>query len=459
MVKGKFIKHIIQEFRSIAESLADPIQESIIRIQTEWEKTDILNWLGGQNNSRKIYWSDRDKCCEVGGIGMAHRVSGENIDDFSNLFNRLDGFLSNGEQHLKYYGGIRFNYKVDADALWHKFHTFDFIIPEYELLRSKDKYYLAVNIHLKDSDKVEDKIAGLERKLNALSFYAHPMTINFPELDKRLDIPNRKEWSKRIDQVYSMFASGELDKIVLARKSILNFNSALNPIHVVKRLKESNPNAFHFCIQEDDGVSLIGATPERLYKRNQRQIFTEAIAGTRPRGKTAERDSQLKKELLSCEKDLREHRYVVDKIKSVIADTCTEILSDKEVNIIENAHVQHLCYKMQGKLKDNITDAYLLRNIHPTPAVGGYPSDIALNKIEKMEKFDRGWYAGPVGWVNHSAAEFAVALRSGLIYGNKLALFAGAGIVDGSKADEEWDEIENKIYNFMQILKNHKNAG
>ncbi|MEZ4744549.1 MAG: chorismate-binding protein [Calditrichia bacterium] len=90
--------------------------------------------------------------------------------------------------------------------------------------------------------------------------------------------------------------------------------------------------------------------------------------------------------------------------------------------------------------------------LHPTPAVGGYPKDLALPKISELEPFDRGWYAGPIGWFSKNAAEFAVAIRSGMVYHNKLLLYAGAGIVPGSEPEKEWDELENKISNFMRAL-------
>jgi menaquinone-specific isochorismate synthase len=458
MKKNDIVRNIVDEFQEMAEHLNREVDESIIRVQVEWEKTDILDWLAIQDDLRKIYWSDRDKCCEMGGIGVVHRICGDNIDDFSHLFKRLESFLSNSDHHLRYYGGIRFNYQVRPDELWQKFNTFDFVIPKFELLRTADNYFFAANILIKKGEKISSKVVELKKQLKLLPVKSQPLKINFPKLVKRSDMPDWNQWRRGIDQAYKMFKDGELDKIVLARKTTLTFDNKLDTIQVIKQLKKTNPNAFHFCFQQNEGISFIGATPERLYKRDQRKVYTEAVAGTRARGKTAEHDAFLKEELLSCEKDLREHQYVVDKIRSVLLKTCRNVITDEKVNIIENTYVQHLCYKMQGELKEGITDAQLLRNIHPTPAVGGYPADIALQKIDEMENFDRGWYAGPVGWVNHSAAEFAVALRSGLIDNDSLSLFAGAGIVDGSKAADEWDEIDNKIGNFIQILRSRNDA-
>ena len=98
-------------------------------------------------------------------------------------------------------------------------------------------------------------------------------------------------------------------------------------------------------------------------------------------------------------------------------------------------------------------DADLISALHPTPAVGGYPSDIAVHEIQRLEPFRRGWYAAPVGWVSRTGAEFAVAIRSGLVHGNTVSVYSGAGIVSGSVPAEEWEEIEAKIGDFQKVVR------
>jgi menaquinone-specific isochorismate synthase len=90
--------------------------------------------------------------------------------------------------------------------------------------------------------------------------------------------------------------------------------------------------------------------------------------------------------------------------------------------------------------------------LHPTPAVGGHPTSDALKAIRDLEPFDRGWYAGPVGWIGSRGAEFAVALRCGLVRRDTLSLYSGCGIVEGSKPDAEWKEIEQKISDFIRVF-------
>jgi len=125
---------------------------------------------------------------------------------------------------------------------------------------------------------------------------------------------------------------------------------------------------------------------------------------------------------------------------------------DDDVSVRKLTHVQHLYCRFRGTLVDDISDSVLLSKLHPTPAVGGYPREKIQEEIASLEPFDRGWYAGPVGWVGHDAAEFAVAIRSALICGNRVSLYSGAGIVEGSSPENEWDEVENKIGGLIEVM-------
>ena len=116
------------------------------------------------------------------------------------------------------------------------------------------------------------------------------------------------------------------------------------------------------------------------------------------------------------------------------------------------AQGRHLVSRIEGLLAEGVTTLDILETLHPTPAVGGTPRPDALDAIRRLEPFDRGWYAGPVGWIGPDAAEFAVALRCGLVWPRRLSLFSGAGIVSGSTPEAEWDEIEHKIVSFTQVL-------
>ena len=139
-------------------------------------------------------------------------------------------------------------------------------------------------------------------------------------------------------------------------------------------------------------------------------------------------------------------------IREALEPLCEELEIEDRVSEMMLARGRHLRSKVRGTLRDGVTDAALLDAMHPTPAVGGHPRSEALEKIKALEPFDRGWYAGPVGWIGQEDSEFAVGIRSGLVRGRTLALFSGAGIVAGSVPDEEWAEIEQKIGDFTGMF-------
>ncbi len=176
------------------------------------------------------------------------------------------------------------------------------------------------------------------------------------------------------------------------------------------------------------------------------------MAGTRPRGATKDDDDALRASLLTSDKDQREHAYVRDSIEAVLNAYCESVTVDQEASEMRLARGRHLVSRVTGVLSTPVSDFELVEKLHPTPAVGGHPTATAVSVIRDLERFDRGWYAGPVGWVGRDAAEFAVALRCGLVSGNQLSLFSGAGIVKGSEPDLEWQEIEQKIVDFVNVI-------
>jgi menaquinone-specific isochorismate synthase len=226
------------------------------------------------------------------------------------------------------------------------------------------------------------------------------------------------------------------------------FDGDLDPTLLLESLKAATPGGFHFYAEPEDGAAFIGASPERLYRRDGRSVESEAVAGTRPRGVSSEDDDGLRDDLLHSAKDLSEHSYVRTGIQESLAPLCEELQMDQDISDMKLARGRHLRSNVRGTLREGVTDAGLLDALHPTPAVGGYPRGGAMEEIRALEPFDRGWYAGPVGWIGADASEFAVGIRSGLVRGRTLALFSGAGIVAGSVPDQEWAEIEQKIGDF-----------
>ena len=149
---------------------------------------------------------------------------------------------------------------------------------------------------------------------------------------------------------------------------------------------------------------------------------------------------------------------MLNEIQKNLDNLCESSRRLSSNTIIKQAYVQHLYAQFRGVLKSDIFDNRILNAMHPTPAVAGTPKSAAMRYIRELEDFDRGWYAGPVGWLSRNSSSFAVAIRSALVQSRQMFIYAGAGIVRESRADDEWQEIENKIMNYTRLITGNDNT-
>jgi menaquinone-specific isochorismate synthase len=425
-------------FDAAKKAMADLIRAytpspGITRIEIKIKPIDQLDWLAAQKDTIKVFGANQDDSAAIAGVGCAVDCKGKGKVDFAKVFKILRQPLSPQYPYLQWYGGFSFDEKV-----WDRFGAWHFVLPRFELARNQDKMIFCCNLNQTTSiPKVLKELADLKAPVSIKRF---ELTVK-----KRKDSPGPKQWAGQVDDVLDAISKGLLQKVVLARKTDLLFQSAPNPWVMLKCLKKVTPNSYHFGFDFGKGTFL-GASPERLYKRFGRQIESEALAGTKPR-------SLSSKTLQDSSKDLHEHQVVVDYINHALRPLCQRLSFDKKPHVLSISSGHHLNSKFMGQLKDGVTDADILQSMHPTPALGGSPKTIALTTISRLEPFKRGWYGAPIGYVGLDWAEFVVGIRSGLVKGNNLSIYAGAGIVKGSKPQDEWQEIENKISNFVKIIK------
>ncbi|HEX8386295.1 MAG TPA: isochorismate synthase, partial [Rubricoccaceae bacterium] len=219
----------------------------------------------------------------------------------------------------------------------------------------------------------------------------------------------------------------------------------------------ATPRCFHVLVAPDGGSAFVAATPERLFRLDGRRLQTEAVAGTRPRAAHDADDDRLLGELMASEKDGREHAFVRDAIVERLGPLADRVRVDGAPTAMTLALGRHLRTGIEADLAPTTSALDVLRALHPTPAVGGTPREAAREAIGHLEPFDRGLYAGAVGWIGRDAeggeaAEFAVGIRSALVRGRAVSLYSGAGIVAGSDPAAEWAEIEHKIGDFVRVL-------
>ncbi len=268
---------------------------------------------------------------------------------------------------------------------------------------------------------------------------------------RRTFSPNHEKWIEGVKKSVDAIIHQELQKVVLARTVTLELEATPNPFAIAAALQLKAEGAFVFCIQTPE-FSFLGASPERLFSRKGKEILSEAIAGTRKRGKTPEEDETLKRELLASAKDMRELSPIQTYLNQVLSPICKAPIIFSPISVHAAQNVQHLYSRCSALLNDGITDEEILERLHPTPALCGTPKEKALKLIEELEPFQRGLYGGAIGWKTPEASEWIVGIRSCLIQGKTATLFSGTGIVEGSDPEEEWEELDQKLRLYEGIL-------
>lgn len=430
-------------FNSAKEVLTDFIRayhpsKDVCRLEVKILPIDQMDWLAAQKAAVKVFGANQDDSAAIAGVGEAISLCGSKGVKFAEVLPQLRWYLNPAHPYLQWYGGFCFDAPSD-DKLWEGFGSWRFVMPRFELARDKDRMIFSCNL-----TGVIDHEAVI-KELHQLRVVPHPEPAGNFKVRLRLDSPKSVDWTQMVKETLGGVGRGDYQKLVLARKTDLLFENVLNPWTMLKTLKKVTPESYHFAFQFGRSIFL-GASPERLYKRRGRQIFSEALAGTKP-------NQTRPQVLLNSVKDRHEHKLVVQAIADALKPLCKDLkfASRPSIKTLSNGH--HLITRFQGRLKEGVKDENILDSLHPTPAVGGAPRPQALKVIRRMEPFDRGWYAGPLGYVGLDWVEFVVGIRSGVVRGKKLSVFAGAGIVEGSKASDEWKEIDNKISNFIKIIK------
>lgn len=267
-------------------------------------------------------------------------------------------------------------------------------------------------------------------------------------VESRVD---RASWRAQVHTLLDAIAAGTLVKAVLAREVVVSSDAPFDTRAVAKRLRRTQGGCFVFAA---DG--LVGATPELLVQRRGPTVVSRPMAGTIARGATGPADAAAEAALAASAKDGWEHRLVVDAVAEDLRGAGVDVTTVTGPQVARLATMSHLATTITGHFERStpaISALELACELHPTPAVGGEPREVALTLLRELEPFDRHRYAGPVGWVDaRGDGTWGVALRCAEIDGLQARLVAGAGIVAGSDPDVEWAETQAKLVPMLQAL-------
>ena len=345
------------------------------------------------------------------------------------------------------FGGFAFDPLSPRTQLWTEFPGGLLILPRFLLSYNANHVTLTINNMIQATDNIELRVLKIEEDLRQLqTAIEHNPNIPREQTPSQFSIHEKRpasEWMAMVAKVVERIRQGAFEKVVLAREIQLEMDDPTEVFDInltLQRLRESYPTAYVFAIQRGERF-FVGATPERLVLAQNGQIHTMALAGSVRRGETEIEDAQLGVELLQSEKDKNEHAIVVTTVLEALKNHCANVHVSAAPQLLKLKNLQHLQTPITGDLIPGRCILDVMADLHPTPAVGGFPRQAALEEIRNTEQLDRGWYAGPLGWIGASGhGEFAVALRSGLVDGAKATLFAGCGIVSHSEPPVEYAE-------------------
>jgi isochorismate synthase len=357
-------------------------------------------------------------------------------------------------------GGFSFD-QSPPSTVWLGFAPASLVVPRVAVLTTPHGSLVTVSVIIQPAD---DASAGVEDALAALSRLARPRARDAapePSAAQRMppaveELRPAAEWRAIVAEAAAAARRGALRKVVVAR-GVRVRTGAVDPAQVLARLRAEYPSCTLFAISRSDPDGeprwFVGATPERLVRARGGVITAMALAGSAPRGSREDEDRRLGETLLASAKDRVEHRIVVDVIREALAATCDAVAIDEAPVLLKLSNVQHLHTPIAARMRDGVSVLDLVARLHPTPAVGGVPRDDAIAWLRRHERLDRGWYAGPIGWIDrHGEGEFAVAIRSALLGRGEALLFAGCGIVSDSVPAFEYAESRLKLRPMLSAL-------
>jgi menaquinone-specific isochorismate synthase len=350
-------------------------------------------------------------------------------------------------------GGFAFDPEGASSASWSSFKPASMTLPEISLCRQGDEVFLTVNVVVSPGDDADSIAERVQARLAGLR--SDPMPLLDPHLMERPEIRSvlpPGDFEDAVEAATERIEGGEMSKVVLAREVTVEAAAAHDPAAIFGALREQFPSCFCFCAGTPE-AAFLGASPELLIRRSGAGASTVALAGSTRRSSDPAVDDHLGEQLLRSDKNRREQRIVAERIVRKLRPHAVWVETATEPEVVKVANIQHLATPILAQLAESHSAVELAGILHPTPAVGGEPWPEAEQTIADLERMDRGWYAGPVGWMDATEdGEFCVALRSALLRDREARLFAGVGVVAGSDPAAELEETEVKLQALLPLL-------
>lgn len=435
--------HPYKNFSSIVNNL-----QAKKKVFFFWQKPDEDYTILGIDNLYSVQSYDKNRT----------EVSKSEIEKWANNYiNNFDDYKLKSTP--LFMGGMKFSPEGNSpNTIWTDYADSDWFIPKIILLKLNQQVYVIHNF-IKENQSNKELLNTLFEHENIIDNLERDITESANETIEESSLNNAKEkeeWISKVNSALQQIASGAYKKVVLSRRIKLKLSSEPSLYEKLKKLANNYPRCYIFAYAKNESI-FFGASPEKLAKISDGWVEADALAGSTPRGKNKDEDEKLAMELLLSKKNLNEQNAVVEFITNSFSSFTEKIIFDEKPVIRKLSNIQHLWTPIKAKLKPGNTIFSILKEIHPTPAICGVPWTNALNFIRATEGYNRGLYAGIIGWFNfEQQGEFAVSIRSALLKKNDLYAFAGCGIVEGSDPEQEFEETELKLKPILSLFDNEK---
>jgi len=435
-----------------------------VTVETEIGDPCAVAFASRLASDRWFCWEQPDREFALAGLGVAHEAASRGPRRFGDVAEqclRTGGdAIVDEPQGLPagagpvWLGGFAFGADGGSSSTWSSLAPGSLILPELSLCRNGDRTFLTVNAVVQPGEDPEQRSEALAARLAGLRSEA-PLPMLDPHPTAQAEIRSARppgDFEAAVAAATARIEAGEMSKVVLAREVVVGAGAAHDPAALFGAMRVQFPACFCFCVGTPE-AAFIGASPELLVRRSGASVSTVALAGSTRRSSDPAVDDHLGEQLLRSDKDRREQRIVAKRIVRALRPHAVWVEAAEEPEIVKVANIQHLATPVIAQLAEPRSAIELAGMLHPTPAVGGEPWATAAAAIADLEGMDRGWYAGPVGWMDATEdGEFCVALRSALLRDREAHLFAGVGVVAGSDPAAELAETEIKLQALLPLL-------
>jgi isochorismate synthase len=467
------LQNLVYEAARLAKSVCHSVVMSLVQKIDNQDPLAVFESFATIQSGERFFWQQREQQKALVGAGTVTAITTSGSCQFSVAEqawhilskNALIAYAPNtpalSSRGPLLFGGFTFDPLAPTTSLWSGFADGSLVLPHLLFQQEQEQTTLTISILVHAEDDTQDVASNLLWESQKTKIGLEKLAYQKPDFaeykQKQFSTSTTMpphEWRELVVKAVQLIKQEEAyRKIVLARSvQAVSSDGAFNEASLLSDLRQNYPEASVFAVERHEKI-FVGATPEKLISSSKGELQAMALAGSAPRGQCGEEDKRFEAMLVHDTKTLEEHTLVVETIRQILTSLCAQVNYSDTPHVLQLKNIQHLRTSISGSLLPGKSFLQALHHLHPTPAVGGIPDEGAIAFIRDHEKLDRGWYAGPIGWLDlEGNGEFVVALRSALLQGDTATLFAGCGIVSDSEPESEYLESCLKLNVILNAL-------